>query len=103
MHCLDETESIYLENYKKNVYLGHCRFLPIKHALRKKGNHFKGEVDHRKKLVLHTGDDILDMVKDLQVIFGKGPGGQSIPNDAEGHAPMWKNKSIFWDLPYQKT
>ena len=82
----------------------HHRFLSTKHALRKKGKHFKGEADHRKKRVLRTGDDILDMVKDLleQVIFGKGPGGKPVPNDADGHAPMWKKKSIFWDLPYWK-
>jgi hypothetical protein len=36
------------------------------------------------------------MVKDVQVVFGKGPGSQPVPNDANGHAPMWK-KSIFWD------
>ena len=44
------------------------------------------------------------MVKDLpeQVIFGKGPGGKSVPNDADGHTPMWKKKSIFRDLPYWK-
>ena len=34
-HCLDDTESIYLDKCKKNVYLGHRRFLPIKHLLRK--------------------------------------------------------------------
>ena len=39
------------------------------------------------------------MVKDVQVVFGKEPGSQPIPNDANRHAPMWK-KSIFWDLPY---
>ena len=38
----------------------------------------------------------------LKVVFGKGPGGQPIPNDADGRAPMWKKKSIFWDLPYWK-
>ena len=42
------------------------------------------------------------MVKDLKVVFEKGPGGQPVPNDAEGRAPMWKKKSIFWDLPYWK-
>ena len=102
-HCLDETESIYLDKCKKVVYLGHRRFLPRKHPLRKKGKHFKGEADHRKKPVLRTGDDVFDMVKDLEVIFGKGPGGQSVPNDADGHAPMWKKKSIFWELPYWKV
>jgi hypothetical protein len=40
------------------------------------------------------------MVNDLKVIFGKDPGIQFAPNDANGHAPMWKNKSIFWELPF---
>jgi hypothetical protein len=51
---------------------------------------------------MSTGADIIDIVKDLKVIFGKGPGGQSVPHDAEGHTPMWKKKSIFLDLPYLK-
>jgi hypothetical protein len=42
------------------------------------------------------------MVKDIKVIFGKGPSRQYIPHDADEHAPMWKKKSIFWDLPYLK-
>ena len=40
------------------------------------------------------------MIKDVQVVFGKGPSSQSILNDANGHTPMWKKKSIFWELPY---
>ena len=39
------------------------------------------------------------MVNDVKVIFGKGHGSQPVPNDANGHTPMWK-KSIFWELPY---
>ena len=70
MHCLYETGSIYLDKCNKNVYLGHRQFLPTKHALRKKGKHFKGEADHRKKPGHRTGDDIFDMVKDLKVILG---------------------------------
>ena len=42
------------------------------------------------------------MVKDLKVIFGKRPGRQHVPNDADRRAPMWKNISIFLDLPYWK-
>ena len=99
-HCLDDTDSIYLAN--KNVYLGHRRFLPSRHPVRKKGKHFKGEADHRTKPRHRTGADVHDMVKDLKVIFGKGPGGQPVPKDADGRAPMWKKKSIFWDLPYWK-
>ena len=84
------------------MYLGHRRFLTRQHPVRKKDKHFKGEADHRTKPTCPTGDDIYDMVKDLKVIFGKGPGGLSVPNDAENHVPMWKKKSIFWDLPYWK-
>jgi hypothetical protein len=48
----------------------------------------------------HASDDVFGRVKDIKVIFVKGHGGQSVPNDATGHAPMWKTKSIFWELPY---
>ncbi|XP_037428486.1 uncharacterized protein LOC119294418, partial [Triticum dicoccoides] len=102
MHCLDDTDSIYLNSCKKSVYLGHRRFLPSRHPVRKKGKHFKGEADHRTKPRHRTGADVHDMVKDLKVIFGKGPGGQPVPKDADGRATMWKKKSIFWDLPYWK-
>ena len=92
-HCLGENDSIYLGN--KNVYLGHRRFLAKQHLVRKEGKHFRCEADNRTKPTRPTGDVIYDMVKDLKLIFGKGPGGQSVPKDADGHAPMWKKKSIF--------
>ena len=85
------------------MYLENRRFLPTNHPVRKKGKHFKGVAEHRKKPEPPTGEDVLGMVNDLpSVIFGKGPGGQSVPKDADGHAPMWKKKSIFWELPYIK-
>src|SRR3954466_10112395 len=45
------------------------------------------------------------MVQDLDqiVTFGKARGSQYVPNDADGHAPFWKKKSIFWKLPYWKV
>ena len=49
---------------------------------------------------MRTGDHVLAMVNDLHVIFGNGPNGLAVPSDAGGHTPMWKKKSIFWDLPY---
>ena len=47
------------------------------------------------KSVRRTGHDIFGMVKNLEEIFGKSPGGQSVSNDATGHVAMWKKKSIF--------
>ena len=83
------------------MYLENRRFLPNNHPVRKKGKHFKGEACHRKKPDLPTGEYVLGMVNDLpSVIFGKGPGRQPVPNDADGHTPMWKKKSIFWELKY---
>jgi hypothetical protein len=81
------------------MYICHRRFLLLNHALRKRGKHFKGKAEHRTKLGNRSGDDVFNMVKDVQVVFGKGPGSQPVPNDANEHAPMWKKKSIFWELP----
>jgi hypothetical protein len=71
----------------------------LNQALRKRGKHFKGKAERRTKLDNRGGEDVFNMVKDLHVVFGKGPGSQLVSNDANGHAPMWK-KSIFWELPY---
>jgi hypothetical protein len=54
----------------------------------------------RSKPVTRTGAEVYDMVKDLKVIFGKGPSSQLIPNGPDKRAPMWKKISIFWELPY---
>ena len=64
-HCLDDTESIYLNKCWKVVYIGHRQFLPIRHPIRKRGKHFKGPADHRTKPTHHSGEDVFDMVKDL--------------------------------------
>ena len=79
--------------------MGHRRFLPLNHALRKRGKHFKSKAEHQTKPDNHSGEDVFNMVKDVQVVFGKGPSSQPVSNDANGHAPIWK-KSIFLELPY---
>jgi hypothetical protein len=42
---------------------------------------------------------VFEMVKDIKVVFGKGPGSRLVPN-VDGRAAVWKKKSIFWHLPY---
>jgi hypothetical protein len=44
------------------VYMGHRRFLPEKHPLRKKGLHWKGKADHRTKPPHFKGVEIVDSV-----------------------------------------
>jgi hypothetical protein len=76
--------------------VGHRHFLPLNHALRKRGKHFKGKTKRRAKPDNRSGEDVFNIVKDVQA----GPGNQPVPNDANGHTPIWKKKSIFWELPY---
>jgi hypothetical protein len=49
-HCLDKTKSIYLGKSKKVVYSGHRRFLPPRHAIRKKDKHSKARQIHGRSL-----------------------------------------------------
>nr|ABA92649.2 transposon protein, putative, CACTA, En/Spm sub-class [Oryza sativa Japonica Group] len=98
-HCMDETESTYLKHCRKVVYMGHRRFLAANHPVRKKGKHFEHKADHRMKPKHRSGKTMFAMVKDLKVVFGKGPGSQPIESE-DGHAAMWKKNSIFWELPY---
>jgi hypothetical protein len=53
--------------------------------------------------VIYFINPVASMVKDLRVIFGKSLGRQPVPNDADGHTPIWKKKSIFWELEYWKV
>jgi hypothetical protein len=95
-HYLDKTDGIYLEKYKKTVYLGHHRFLTTTHSVRKKGKHFRGVADHWPNPKLRTGDDLFDMVRDLEVIFGKGPGGQSVPNDIATDTHPYGRRNLYF-------
>ena len=53
--------------------------------------------------MFHNGKRVFSMIKNVHVVFGKGRGSQPVPNDENGHAPMWKKKSILWELPYWKV
>ena len=63
-------------------------FLSPRHHLRKNGKHFNGKAETGTKPIPRTGADVFGMVKDLKVIFGKGPGRQSVPNEANEHTNM---------------
>jgi hypothetical protein len=101
-HCLDEIDSMYLKCCRKIVYMDHRRFLPIKYPLRKEACSLWWKADHRTKLRHICGKIVFEMVKDIKVVFGKGPSSISVPS-VEGRAPMWNKKSIFWNLPYWKV
>jgi hypothetical protein len=68
--------------------MGHRRFLPLKHPLRRKGKHFKGELETHAKPMFHDGKRVFSMIKDVHVVFGKGRGNQQVPNDESRRVPM---------------
>jgi len=50
MHYFDDMESIFLKKCRKVMYMGHRRFLPLNHALRKRDKHFKGKQSTKQSL-----------------------------------------------------
>ena len=75
---LDETDGMYLKHCRKIVYMGHHQFLPIRHLLRKKHAHCGGMADHRTKPRHRCGKIVFEMVKDIKIVFEKGPGSKSV-------------------------
>ena len=83
--------------------MGDHQFCPLNHALRKRGKYFKGKTKHQTKLDNRSGEDVFNMVKDVQVVFGKGPSSQPVLNDANGHAPCGRRSPYFGSYPIGKS
>jgi hypothetical protein len=70
--CVDGTASVYLPSSRKLVYIRHRRFLPRKHKYRKMKMHFDNTVEKDSVLKQYTGKLVFEMVKNIEVVFGKG-------------------------------
>jgi hypothetical protein len=77
----------------------HRRFLRRDHPYRRNKNAFDGTVEMEGRSIFRTGSEILAEVKDLRVVFGKGSG-STCASTSSGETPLFKKKSVFWDLPY---
>ncbi|KAK7256311.1 hypothetical protein RIF29_29752 [Crotalaria pallida] len=93
--CEDNTHWMQLENYKKNVFLGHCRFLPPGHRYRGWRKAFNGKREDGKAPLPLTGEQLFEKLKSLSNNFGKPFAGELVTN-------RWKKRSIFFELPYWK-
>jgi hypothetical protein len=87
---------MWLEKCKKNVFLGHRRFLPSNHQYRGWKKAFNGNSEQRRAPVALTGDQMFEKMKDMDNIFGKPFAGELVTSG-------WKKKSIFFELPYWKS
>jgi hypothetical protein len=63
---------MYLPSSKKLVYMRHRRFLARKHKYRKVKSHFDNTVEKDSAPKHYIGKPVFEMVKNIEVIFGKG-------------------------------
>ena len=104
-HCLDDTETIWLNNSKKQVHVRHRRFLPKSHAYRNMKRQFDGTREMENAPRNFDGEHEYDQVKDLPVAHGK-KGKTTLgkhkrkKNELPEPKQRWKKKSILWELPY---
>ncbi|XP_050255872.1 uncharacterized protein LOC126701630 [Quercus robur] len=87
---------------RKFSYIGHRRFLDNDHKFRKQKNSFDGHADTRSApITVSRGKIMLQMDAVADHVFGKKI--VNLPNKRkrrEEALTVWKNKSIFFTLPY---
>jgi hypothetical protein len=70
--CIDGTTSVYLPSSRKLVYMQHRQFLPRKHKYCKMKMHFDNTVEKDSALKHYTRKLVFEIVKNTEVVFGKG-------------------------------
>ncbi|KAK7266896.1 hypothetical protein RIF29_19556 [Crotalaria pallida] len=86
--CEDNTHWMRLENYKKNVFLGHCIFLPSGHRYRGWRKAFNGKREDGKAPLPMTGEQLFEKLKSLSNNFGKPFAGELVTNG-------WKKSKVI--------
>jgi hypothetical protein len=97
-HCFKETNSQYLSVSRKTVYMGHRRYIPMKHLFRNVKDQFNGNTEKRHPPPHLIGHEVYEMVKNVHVILGKRK--RAAKNNEKDD--MWKKQLIFWELSYWK-
>src|SRR5438105_14622211 len=70
--CMENTMSLHLKNYGKVVYMGHRRFLPIRHRYRRSKRLFNENTETGVKPWRLSGIELFEKVNDVNVVLGKG-------------------------------
>jgi hypothetical protein len=70
--CVDGSALVYLPSSKKLVFMRHWWFLERKHKYRKMKRHFNNTDEKDSVSKWYTGKLLFEMVKNIQVVFGKG-------------------------------
>ncbi|KAE8721065.1 Detected protein of unknown function [Hibiscus syriacus] len=125
--CAAQTSSKWLFNGKKFSYMGHCRWLPDNHRFRCQKNMFDGDEEFQNAPDQTTGFDIFSMLKNINFTYGKmnqptntrskkkakqvneevnvdqHSDDESDEEDDPNEVDLWKNRGIFFELPYWKN
>jgi hypothetical protein len=86
-----ETDSQYLNESRKIVYMGYRRYIPMKQQFRSMKDEFNGNTERRSPPPHLTGHEVYEMVKDVYVVLGK----QKRIDKKTELDDMWKKESIF--------
>ena len=93
------------------VYMRHRRWLPKRHPYRFMEKKFDNTIEKDSAPPILKGKQIYDQLKHLKVVHGKGfkpkvrrrckgKEKETVIDDQPKKKPVWKKRSIFWDLPY---
>ncbi|CAN1757493.1 hypothetical protein LINPERHAP1_LOCUS6538 [Linum perenne] len=93
--CNKHTHSQWLTHGRKFCYLGHRRFLPMTHVLRRHKRSFDNKQEFRSAPKPLSGSEVLHELHGKQINFGKKSKKDALPYG-------WKKRSIFFELPYWK-
>jgi hypothetical protein len=101
---VDGTTSVYLPSSRKLEFMRHRQFLDRKHKYHKMKRHFDNTVEKDSAPKRYTGKLLFEMVKNIQVVFGKGTvKGQKRKKTPTSTDMPFKKQSIFFNyLPYWK-
>jgi len=104
--CNFDATSFWLPFSNKWCFMGHRRFLSRGHKFRLNRVQFNGNIEDRDPPKQLSGSEILEQVKNINIIFGKKL--KSLDkrkrncgkNTITYQTQQWKKKSIFFELPY---
>src|SRR6266542_3058285 len=90
---MENTMSLSLKNYRKVVYMGHRRFLPIRHRYHRWKRQFNERTETGVKPWPLSGKKLLEKVTSMLCSI-------RIRKKGKDESAYWKKRSVFWDLPY---
>ncbi|CAH9136296.1 unnamed protein product, partial [Cuscuta epithymum] len=98
--CNNNTCSYRLRKGSKHCYMGHRRFLPSRHKWRYDRTNFDGKEELRTPPNVLSGNEVVDQLVSAE---GVTAGASMSTSKKRKRKPLWRKKSIFFELPYWST